>query len=54
MKIIHVNSEKDLNKFNKMIKKGKMLVVRRKLVRSLSTLKAYMVSNGKKLKRINV
>lgn len=27
MKIIHVNSEKDLNKFNKMVKKGKMLVV---------------------------
>jgi thiol-disulfide isomerase/thioredoxin len=27
MKIIHVNSEKDLNKFNKTIKKGKMMVV---------------------------
>lgn len=27
MKIIHVNSEKDLKKFNKTVKKGKMLVV---------------------------
>jgi thioredoxin-like negative regulator of GroEL len=27
MKVIHVNSEKDLEKFNKTVKKGKMMVV---------------------------
>ena len=27
MKILHVNSEKDLNKFNNTVKEGKMLVV---------------------------